>query len=137
MADINVSVTNGLFSIKLDKWEWTGLTVNGTLVNPVNKGNIQFEYNQPEPNGPIHFIAKANQNIDIVNPGNSLFMENSDKKKSYFMIISYAEKDNVVTLNGHIHTLPFYFSEDKPSPIKFSQGRMTGTFAIHERRSVI
>jgi hypothetical protein len=127
MADIKVSVKNDLFSIVMDTWEWASLTVNGSVVNPINSGNIQFEYTQST-SGIIHFIATANQNIDITNPGNSLFMKSSDGEKSYIMMISYSEKSSVVTLNGFIHTLPFVFSEDKPSPLSFSQGRMTGTF---------
>lgn len=126
MADINISESNGLYTISLDKWEWTGLTVNGTNVPAVNQGNIQFQSSPTE--GPIHFVATANQYIDIVNPGNMLYMRNSDDTKTYMCVISYSETSNTVTLNGHINTLPFAFSEDQASPIGFSQGRMTGTF---------
>ncbi len=131
MADINISVNNGLVSITLDKWEWTGLKVNGTQINPINNGNVQFQYNQPSPVGPVTFMATANTNIKIVNPGNSLFMESPDGKSTYMLVISYSDANNVTTLNGYVHTLPFVFSEDKPSPLVFSQGRMTGSFVAN------
>lgn len=128
MADINIGVANDLFTVTLDKWEWTGLTVNGTPIQAVNQGNVQFRYTQTGSPAPVHFTARANQNIDIVNPGTTLFMESNDGTRTYVLVISYSEVNNVVTLNGFLHTLPFAFSEDQPSPLVFSQGLMTGTF---------
>ncbi|OSZ63930.1 hypothetical protein [Hydrogenophaga sp. IBVHS2] len=128
MADINIGVNNGLFTVTLDQWEWTGLTVNGTPVKPVNQGNVQFQFTQTGSPAPVHFRAVANQNIDIVNPGNTLFMKSRDGSQTHMSMISYSEADGVVTLNGYLHSLPFPFSEDQPSPLVFSQGRMTGTF---------
>lgn len=128
MADINIGVANGLFTVTLDLWEWTGLTVNGVAVQPVNQGNVQFQYAQTGAPAALHFKATANQNIDIVNPGNSLFMKSRDGLQTHMAMISYSEANGVVVLNGFLHSLPFPFSEDLSSPVVFSQGRMTGTF---------
>ena len=131
MADINISENDGLFSITLDIWEWTGLTVNGDPLNPINRGNIQYQYNQ-ESSGPIHFVATANQYIVLVNPANILYMKSSDENKTYMCVISYQETENpkVVSLHGVIHTLNYVVPDAKNSPLGFSQGRMSGTFQI-------
>ncbi|WP_257325649.1 hypothetical protein [Pseudoalteromonas rhizosphaerae] len=128
MADINISENNGLVSITLDRWEWTGLTVNGDPINKT-KGPIQFQYNQANP-GPIHFVATANQYIVLFNEGNLLYMKSADGLKTYLCLISYQETEDpkVVTLHGVIHTLDFVIPQAKNSPLGFSQGRMTGTF---------
>lgn len=131
MADINISEHDGLFSITLDKWEWTGLTVNGDPVSPINQGDVQFQYNQRSA-GTIHFTATANQYIVLVNPANLLYMKSSDGEKTYICMISYQETEDpkVVSLHGLIHTLDFELPFAKNSPLGFSQGRMTGTFQI-------
>ncbi|MFV8282563.1 hypothetical protein ACNKXS_13520 [Christiangramia marina] len=129
MADINISVSNDMFCLKLDQCEWTGLKVNEKEVDPINTGNIQFEYKQTD-SGSVHFIATANENIDIVNPGQNIFMQNFEGTKSYLLTLSYAKVDGFVTLNGLLQTIPFQVSKDQKSPIKFGQGRMTGTFQL-------
>lgn len=129
MADINITVTSpDTFTITLDVWEWTGLTVNGAAVSPYSgpNPNIQFQYTGL---GPINFIATATQDIDIVNPGNIMVLAGPDEDHSYFGIISYAKTDDppMVTLKGHLNAYG-YLPDSLPSPITFSQGRMTGTF---------
>jgi len=129
MAGINITEENGLYTITLDIWEWTGLTVNGEPVEAKNQGNIQFQYKQKVP-GPIHFIATANHYIVIVNPDNTMFMQNADNTRTYLCAISYHEtaSPKVVTLHGFISTFDCQVPVSKKSPLLFSQGRMTGAF---------
>lgn len=128
MADINISISDNLFSIKLDIWEWESLEVNGqNIPAKSNGGNVQFEYTQSEP-GHITFTAKANQHIDIVNPGNIMFMK--DGENTGVAIISYSETTSEVTLAGSCFIHNGDIENAQPSPLRFSQGRMTGTFEL-------
>jgi hypothetical protein len=131
MADIQISVNNDdLFAIQLDKWEWETLHVNGVSVQPINRGNIQFDWTQETP-GPVTFTATANHHLIIENPGNHLHLESTDGKKTYLLLISYSTNpDNTVTLSGGLHTFNVAIPNEKNSPIKFSQGRMTGRFCL-------
>ena len=130
MADINISVNNGLFSITLDKWEWTGLAVNGQSISPINQGNIQFQYNQNQNHlgAPVHFIATSDHNIKIVNPPKVMYLKGSDDNKTYLCAIHYHTTTSNVTLYGFLHTLNYKSPYAQAGPILFSQGRMTGTF---------
>lgn len=127
MADINIAVASpGTFTITLDVWEWTGLTVNGTPVSPYTgpETNVQFQYTGP---GPINWQATANQNLVIVNPGNVMILAGVEDKHTYIGLISYESLSTSVSLKGHLDTYDGVFG-GVPGPILFSQGRMTGTF---------
>ena len=130
MADINISIDQKTetFTIILDKWEWTGLTVNGNVVNPINQGNIQFKYDQ-QISGTIHFVATANQYIDVVNIPSPMFLKGTNNR-TYMCALSYAEKESpkVVHVSGTLVAIPHSIPGAENSPIGFSQGRMTGTF---------
>ncbi|MFK8059399.1 MAG: hypothetical protein AB8B78_04835 [Polaribacter sp.] len=129
MADINISINqeSDTYTITLDKWEWTGLSVNGNVINPINQGNIQFQYKQSSAET-IHFIATANQYIDLINSGNPMYLKGA--KNTYICIISYQETENPkeVTLHGVLTTVSAAIPGAENSPLRFSQGRMTGTF---------
>ena len=129
MAAISITLNQATntFSITLDKWEWTGLTVNGTSV-PSSQGDIQFEFNQASP-GNIHFVATANQYIDLVNPGNTMYIKGVEND-TYMCLISYQETANpkVITLYGILAIIPAPVPGAVNGPITFSQGRMTGSF---------
>lgn len=130
MADIKITASNqsGLFSLELDQWEWTSLTINGAAV-PKRSGNVQFQWTQVAA-GPVHFVATSNNNIVIQNAGNLLYMQSKDKTKTFLAQISYAATAQQVTLTGVLVNLAFPIPGAQPSPIKFSQGRMTGTFSL-------
>ncbi len=136
MADINISVdtTTDLFTITLDKWEWTDLYIkeggNWVPVSPYNgpDPNVQFRYQQPPPAGPLSFKAVANSNLVIVNPANLLFMSGPTNNHTYFAGLSYTTNDNDVHMLGILETFDEALPDAKPSPLPFSQGRMTGTF---------
>lgn len=134
MADISISVntTTDLFTINLDIWEWLDLQIwqNGAWVSipAVNNGNIQFQYNQPAPSGPVKFKAVANQNINIENPPNVLFMLGPNKQHTYFAAISYSKISDEVHLIGTLTTFDVPLSNAQSGPLYFSQGRMTGNF---------
>lgn len=131
MADINISLNqySDTFTINLDKWEWTGLKVNGETIDPINQGDIQFKYNQVS-SGTIHFIATANQYINLVNPGSLMYLKGQNNT-TYICMISYVETENpkIVALHGALIIVPYNIPDAKSSPIIFSQGRMTGTFS--------
>jgi hypothetical protein len=133
MADIviTVNLSTELITITLDKWEWTGLTVNGEPLEPYNGSNpnIQFQYVQKKA-GMVKFTAAANQNINLVNGPNILPLQ--DGKKTCLALISYQEKPtSEVILVGTVFIHQGVLG-DKQSPILFSQGRMTGTFKTVE-----
>lgn len=133
MADINISVNSSEATITLDVWEWTGLSINGTPASRYSgpNPNIQFQESSSLQDGKaIHFTATANQYIDLVNPGTQIFMDGADNNSTYILIISYQEKNNVVTLKGSIIHLPYVIDNPQQSPQGFSQGRMTGTFQL-------
>ncbi len=127
---INVDNTSNLYTITLDKWEWTGLKVNGEDIPSINMGNVQFRYVQ-ETSGPIHFEATANKNIKLKNPGKPMFLKGRNNEKTYFASINYEERLNPkkIVLNGFLHTFPI-MQGAQPSPLLFSQGSMSGVFEV-------
>jgi hypothetical protein len=130
MANINISINQNTdnFTIVLDKWEWTSLTVEGRNIPAVNEGDIQFKFKQ-EISGTIHFVATANHNINIVNVPSPMFLKGSDNN-TYMCILSYAEtaSPKVVHVSGSLVALPYPIPGALGSPILFSQDKMTGTF---------
>lgn len=141
MADIkvNYNINTDTFSIILDNWEWTGLTVNGNKINPIeNDPNVQFQYSQPIP-GTVHFIATADHNIDLVNPSNIMYLKGVDNR-TYMCTISYKETENpkIVTLSGVLVVVDSVIPGAEASPISFSQGKMTGTFqTVNQTTSLV
>ncbi len=130
MADIDISVSKeDLFTITLDQWEWESLTVNGQPQPAINKDKIQFQYCQKE-SGTIHFTATANKWLGVIHHGVPLFMHNSDSKKTYLCVLSYTEKESPkkTTLYVHLSTIDTLIPGSKPSPMAFTQVRMTGRF---------
>jgi hypothetical protein len=129
MADISISVNGKQSTITLDKWEWTGLTVNGIPAKKYHGPNPNIQFQETE-DLVIHFTAIANHYIDLVNPGTTEFLKDSDDSSTYMLVISYQEKNSIVTLNGTIIRLPYGIPTAKLGPILFSQGRMTGSFQV-------
>ncbi len=126
MANINITESKGLFTITLDVFEWTSLTVNGTAILPSSGvPGVQYQYIQQTP-GPVRFVATANQLV-LLNGPNNLDMIGSQTNTTDTCMISYSESGGVITLNGLLVTMP-YIKGSQPSPLLFSQGLMTGYF---------
>jgi hypothetical protein len=121
---ITASISTGLFGIQLDNFEWQTLEVNNVNVPFVNG---TFNYQQQSPAGAINFIATADSNLVIVNPGTIIDMKGPNNS-TYFLMISYSSANGVTTLIGRLVTFPVLIPGSLPSPQLFSQGRMTGTF---------
>lgn len=132
MADIKIIVNNrdGLFSIQLDRYEWTGLTVNGEVIQPNFGQDIKFQYVQEKPLDEIEFEATANENIVLVNSGNDMHLLSEDEEETFFAQISYQVVNNEVKLHGKLNNFNFPFKKAQKGPILFSQGRMSGSFYL-------
>lgn len=140
MANINISVdqSSDLYTITLDMFEWTALytSPDGKTWSLVPRyigpdPNIQFQYTQTSV-GNLQFKAVANQNIVIVNSANIMFMKGpSGDNDTYMGVISYTNKDNEIHLLGVLSTFDEPMNDPQPSPIGFSQGRMTGQFQVN------
>ena len=132
MANIAISANPASqeFTISLDQWEWKKLQIkeHGAWVNiPQKPGGIQFQYTGK---GPVQFKAIANHNIVIANPPNMLYMTGPDQKNTYMASISYGDVNSEIHLNGVLIMIDDYLPIDSPSPLFFSQGRMTGEFYV-------
>jgi hypothetical protein len=122
MAAILITVKNNLYTIQLDQWDWTGLTVNGTAVPKVN-GN--WTYTQTTP-GTVDFIATASY-VSTVNPGNTFFMKGASN--THMALLTYSTPGQPFQLDGVLlNVSPRSYAQ--PGPFPFSQGKMTGVFQL-------
>lgn len=120
MAAINISVSDGLFEIQLDQYEWTGLTVNGEEVPFINN---QWTFNQTS-SGLIEFSATGN--LTVTNPGNC-FVLSGEEDDDYVCIVNYSKKGDPFELKGVL--LPaINLNGAQPGPFSFTQGMMVGSF---------
>jgi hypothetical protein len=126
MANINITESNGLFTINLDVFEWTGLTVNGVSIPPTSSvPGVQYQYIQ-QTAGPLRFVATATQ-LEILHYPNCLDMIGTQASTTDTCMISYSESGGVITLDGLLACFPL-ISGSQASPMTFSQGNMTGWF---------
>ncbi len=120
MAAILITVSNNLYTIQLDQWDWTGLTVNGA---PVPKVGGNWTYVQTTP-GPVDFAATANY-VSTLNPGNTFFLAGASQ--THMAILSYSAPGSSFQLDGVLlNVSPRSYAQ--PGPFPFSQGMMTGSF---------
>ncbi len=124
MAAILITENNNLFSITLDVWDWTGLTVNGVVIPQVNG---MWTYTQTTP-GPVDFQATANY-VVTVNPGNTFYM--SGTTQTHLCDITYSDSGASFVLSGVLLNVSPR-SNAQPGPFTFSQGKMTG---VYEKQS--
>jgi len=121
MAAIKITVKDDLYSIALDRWDWIGLSVNGT---PVPETNGEWIYHQKHVE-PLDFTATANY-VTTLNTGSTFLMKGSSK--DHYVIIDYSEPGvEPFTINGvciNVNPRP----GAKEGPFQFSQGKMTGVF---------
>jgi hypothetical protein len=129
MANINVTVKNGLFSIALDQWEWTGLEANNHVI-PQQPGATQFEYSQATA-GEVNFTATSSNEIKILNPDSTIELEGPlNAPYTYQLTLKYTSTASGVQLKGTLNTITSKVSGAKASPQPFSQGNMTGHFQV-------
>jgi hypothetical protein len=121
MAAILITVKNNLYTIQLDQWDWTGLTVNNTVVPKVDG---KWTYVQTTP-GPVDFSATANY-VTTVNPdGNNFPMTGTSN--THLALLAYSAKGQPFQLDGVLlNVSPRSYAQ--PGPFPFSQGKMTGVF---------
>jgi|GEM_PF-3082064 len=132
---ITVSTTNDLFTITLDKWEWTALYIkeNGVWVampsypDPTQP-DLQFRYTQSSP-GPLSFKAVADTNLVVVNPSAPMLMAGPNGQHTYLAMLNYTTSPSEVHMLGLLETFDEAVPDAQPSPMFFSQGRMTGVFS--------
>ena len=120
MAAILITVKHNLYTIQLDEWDWTGLTVNNAVVPKVNG---TWTYVQTTP-GPVDFNATANY-VSTVNPGIPLFL--AGISNTHMAALTYSPPGQPFQMDGVLLTVsPRSYAQ--PGPISFSQGKMTGVF---------
>lgn len=120
MAAILITVKNNLYTIQLDQWDWTGLTVNGTAMPKVNG---YYTYTQTTP-GSVEFAATANY-VSTLNPGNTFFMTGASN--THLALLNYSAQGLPFQLDGVLlNVSPRSYAQ--PGPFTFSQGKMTGVF---------
>jgi hypothetical protein len=127
MAAISITVKNNLYTIELDAWDWTGLTVNGTAIRPVDHPDgYVWTYTQ-QTEGFLDFTATA-QYVTAVNPGNHFVMK-GDGSSDHMCNISYADDPSteIFNLYGVLANVSKRPSAE-PGPFPFNQGKMTGTY---------
>lgn len=125
MADINITVNNNLYSVGIDTWDWTGLTVidNGnTIIVPEKNGC--WNYSQTTV-GPIEFQASANS-VQTLNPGAAMILAGSTA--NHMCNVSYTAPKTPFVLYAFCSNVSKGFPPTGTSPILFSQGHMTGKF---------
>jgi hypothetical protein len=120
MAAILITVKDNLYTIQLDPWDWTGLTVNGAVVPKVNG---KWTYVQTTP-GPVDFTATANY-VSTVNPGNTFFMTGASN--THMAALTFSPPGQPFVLDGVLLNVSPR-SYGGPGPFTFSQGKMTGVF---------
>ena len=129
MANLNISVNNDLYTITLDQFEWTSLSVNGVAVTASAGG---FSYSQTTP-GSLMFVAQATQ-IVAVNPDDVMFLADQPPLTAvHVATLNYsAPSSGTFQINGHVinlsnwdETIKIHFTG---KPFQFSQGLMTGEF---------
>lgn len=132
MAAIGITVKDGRFNITMDRFEWTSLTVDGDNIpaeDPGNPQNLLFSYTQ-EGTGSISFVAKSDNNIEIVNPGNVMTIVSPDgQDKSYVAVLNYTTVSSEVRVQGWLIPVHGIVAGASREAIAFSQGRMTGVFS--------
>ncbi|MFP9100516.1 hypothetical protein ACLI09_15820 [Flavobacterium sp. RHBU_24] len=122
--NINANTTTNLFSITLDQYQWTSLTVNGTKV-PM-KSNTNTVYTESVP-GPIIFTAVVNS-VSIVNPDNVMLIKGPDNT-GFFCGIHYAQTaTNTVTLYGVLAKIDDLAIST--TSYNFSQAGLTGSYYL-------
>lgn len=133
MASISISVNNDLFSINMDKYEWTSLEVNGDVVNPqspVQADNLKYKYAQ-HTSGALHFIATADNKIAIVNPNEVMILEGTETQKTYVAVTDYTSTLQGITLDCWLIPLAgqALVPPANATSFNFTQGSMNGVFS--------
>src|SRR3989338_4372228 len=123
MAAIAIIEKDGLFTIEMDQNDWTGLTVNGTVVPEGNSGWKHVQTSK----GSLNFVASADY-VSTVNP-NSVFVLEGENGEDYTCKLTYSDTSSGApfTMTGALSAGQHVPGAQK-GPIVFSQGMMTGSF---------
>jgi hypothetical protein len=123
MAAISIIEKNGLFTIELDRNEWTGLNVDGT---PVQEGATGWKYVQTS-KGTLNFVASASL-LTTINPNTDFALE-GENGEDYRCELVYSDTSAGApfTMTGTLSTGQNIAGAQK-GPIAFSQGMMAGGF---------
>jgi len=123
---ITVSQSTNLFTISLDPYDWTGLTVNGTQIPQDSSG--WYKWSQDGSPAPVHFVAQANS-VSFVNNTPALLVSGSGQSTTtYAALLGYPPGS--FTMKGLLWAIDSQalLPGAQPGPIGFNQGMMTGTF---------
>ena len=123
MAAISVSVNNGIWSVTLDRFEWTALQADG---HSVQKKNDEWTYKQSV-SGNFSFKGTA-VGTQYLNPGQTWVEECNGVY--YMLVLDYAPTPNGFDIYGYGMILHNWNGTTTPSPHVFSQGKMTGTYTV-------
>ena len=122
MAAIKISVQNNLYSISMDQYDWSSLTVNGQPV-PLNSGG-GYSYTQPS-EGPLDFTATATD-VSTVNPDPNLFIMKGSSK-THMAVLTYTPTGSSFAMQGLLDNVSPR-PDAKAGPFAFNQAMMTGEF---------
>ena len=123
MAAISINVNNGIWSVTLDRFEWTALEADG---QPVQEANHEWSYTQ-ENSENFNFKATA-VGTQYLNPGQTWVEECNGVY--YMLILDYVPKSNGFDILGYGLILHNWNGTTSPSPHGFNQGKMSGSFTV-------
>ena len=123
MAAISINVNNGIWSVNLDRFEWTVLEADGQSVQKINN---EWSYTQPN-SGSFNFKATA-VGTQYLNPGQTWIEKCNDVY--YMLILDYVPKSNGFDILGYGLILHNWNGTTTPSPHNFNQVKMTGSFTV-------
>lgn len=122
---ITIDTKTGLYSISLDHYEWTGLTVNGMKIDPNPDGG--YSYSQKKV-GLFDFKATSSKEVTILNPGRIFHLQKTHSSKHcYPFSVDFSKPGDPVVVSGiGVRSSPQ--PSGTPGPFLFSQGKMTGEY---------
>lgn len=132
MAAIGINVDEaGLWSVGLDKYEWTALIADGTTVNKVNN---EWKFGQPV-TGDFKFVATA-VGTEVINNENQAWIIEQEVGVYYLLTLDY-KPTNTNGVSGFILTgrgakFGNKIFPTSANPVNFSQGKMTGLFSVKQ-----
>ncbi|MBL4604326.1 MAG: hypothetical protein JKY02_01265 [Flavobacteriaceae bacterium] len=133
MAAIGINVNkDGIWSVFLDKYEWTALKAEG---NNVTKIHDEWNYSQPI-KGDFKFVATA-VGTKVVNSENQAWVIKQKNGVYYLLTLDYKPitSSNGTTgfvLTGRGATFGSEILSPSLNKVQFSQGNMKGVFSVEQ-----
>lgn len=123
MAAISINVNEGVWSVTLDRFEWTGLEADNYSILKIND---KWSYTQPKSGS---FIFKATAvGTQYLTPGQTWVEESNGVY--YMLVLDYVPRSNGFDIIGYGLILSNWNGILTSSPHNFSQGKMTGSFTV-------